>query len=173
MRGIRCGSPMMRGVRAGTPLMRFLLRCGRVRTVLDLICSTDGETVSLMLRARPYLLDGTVMVAETPALICLVHQLLAPVFPSFVSCGLRPFDCLMRIVLMGVVRSRTPIRFDWVTVRWWCSDGCCVLLMRPKAIRSSLLVVPLCHRQIFGRETPNDLTAKSSAIEMKRGLQVL
>jgi hypothetical protein len=30
-----------------------------------------------------------------------------------------------------------------------------------------------CHRQIFGRETPNNLTAKSSAIERKRGLQVL
>ena len=30
-----------------------------------------------------------------------------------------------------------------------------------------------CHRQIFGRETLSDLTAKSSAIEKKRGLQVL
>jgi hypothetical protein len=30
-----------------------------------------------------------------------------------------------------------------------------------------------CHRQIFGRETLSDLTAKSNAIEMKRGLQVL
>jgi hypothetical protein len=30
-----------------------------------------------------------------------------------------------------------------------------------------------CHHQIFGRETLSDLTAKSSAIEMKRGLQVL
>jgi hypothetical protein len=30
-----------------------------------------------------------------------------------------------------------------------------------------------CHRQIFGRETLSDLTAKSSAIEMRRGLQVL
>jgi hypothetical protein len=31
----------------------------------------------------------------------------------------------------------------------------------------------LCHRQIFGRETLSDLTTKSNAIEMKRGLQVL
>jgi hypothetical protein len=31
----------------------------------------------------------------------------------------------------------------------------------------------VCHRQIFGRETLSDLTAKSNAIEMKRGLQVL
>jgi hypothetical protein len=30
-----------------------------------------------------------------------------------------------------------------------------------------------CHCQIFGRETLSDLTAKSNAIEMKRGLQVL
>jgi hypothetical protein len=30
-----------------------------------------------------------------------------------------------------------------------------------------------CHRQIFGRETLSDLTAKSSVIEMKRGLRVL
>jgi hypothetical protein len=30
-----------------------------------------------------------------------------------------------------------------------------------------------CHRQIFGRETLSDLTAKSNAIEMKKGLQVL
>jgi hypothetical protein len=30
-----------------------------------------------------------------------------------------------------------------------------------------------CHRQIFGRETLSDLTAKSNAIEIKRGLQVL
>jgi hypothetical protein len=30
-----------------------------------------------------------------------------------------------------------------------------------------------CHRQIFGRETLSDLTAKSNAIEMKRGLQAL
>jgi hypothetical protein len=33
--------------------------------------------------------------------------------------------------------------------------------------------MPPCHRQIFGRETLSDLTAKSSAIEMKRGLQAL
>jgi hypothetical protein len=31
----------------------------------------------------------------------------------------------------------------------------------------------ICHRQIFRRETLSDLTAKSSAIEMKRGLRVL
>jgi hypothetical protein len=30
-----------------------------------------------------------------------------------------------------------------------------------------------CHRQIFGCETLSNLTAKSNAIEMKRGLQVL
>jgi hypothetical protein len=30
-----------------------------------------------------------------------------------------------------------------------------------------------CHRQIFGCETLSDLTAKSSTIEVKRGLQVL
>jgi hypothetical protein len=143
MHGTRRGSSMMRGVRADTPLMRFPLRCGRVRIVLGLICSIDGETVSLMLQARPYLLDGTVMVAETSVLICLVHQSLAPAFPSFVLCSPRPFDCLMRIVLMGVARSRTLIEFDWAIVRWWCSDGCCVLPMRPKAIRSSPLVVPL------------------------------
>jgi hypothetical protein len=55
-----------------------------------------------MLLARPYLLDGTVMVAETLGLICLTHRLLAPVFPSFVSCGLQLSDCLMPFVLMGV-----------------------------------------------------------------------
>jgi hypothetical protein len=56
-----------------------------------------------MLLARPYLLDGIVMVAETLELICSAHQLLAPVFPSFVSCGLQPSDCSTLFVLMGTV----------------------------------------------------------------------
>jgi hypothetical protein len=70
---------------------------------LGLICLTDEESVGLTLLARPYLLDDIVMVAETLALIYLVHQLLAPVSPSFVSCDFRPFDCLMGIVLSGVI----------------------------------------------------------------------
>jgi hypothetical protein len=133
---------MMRGVQAGTPLMRFPLRCERVRTALGLIWLIDGEIVDLTLLARLYLLDGTVVVAETLALICLMHQLLAPVSPSFVSCGLRPFDYLMRIVLMGTIQSRSLVEFDWVIVPWWCSGDCCVLLMRLRAILSNLLVVP-------------------------------
>jgi hypothetical protein len=63
----------------------------------------DGEIVGLMLLARPYLLDGIVMVAETLAPIYLAHQLLALVFPSFVSCDLQPFDCLMGTVPSGAV----------------------------------------------------------------------
>jgi hypothetical protein len=70
---------------------------------LGLICSTGEEIVGSTLLARPYPLDGIVMVAGTLALICLVHQLLAPAFPSFVSCGPQPFGCLMQIVLMGVI----------------------------------------------------------------------
>jgi hypothetical protein len=101
MHGIRRGFSMMRGVRADTPLMRFPLRCGRVRIVLGLICLIDGEIADLMPRARPYLLDGTVMVAETLVLICLARRLLVIVSPSFVSCDLLPSDCLMHFVLMG------------------------------------------------------------------------
>jgi hypothetical protein len=93
---------MMQGVRADTPLMRFLLRCERVRIVLGLICSIDVGIVGLMLRARPYLLGGIVMVVETLELIGLVHQSLVLVFPSFVSCGLRLSDCSTCPVLMGV-----------------------------------------------------------------------
>jgi hypothetical protein len=93
MHGIRRGFSMMRGVRADTPLMRFPLRCGRVHTVSGLICLTDGETASSTPRARPYLLDGTVMVAETLVLICLARRLLVIVFPSSVSCGLPLPDC--------------------------------------------------------------------------------
>jgi hypothetical protein len=74
-----------------------------VHTVLGLIYSFDGETVGSMLLARLYLLDGIVMVAETLALICLMRRSLAFVSPSFVSCDLRLPDCLMRLVLMGVV----------------------------------------------------------------------
>jgi hypothetical protein len=70
---------------------------------LGLICLIDGETIGLTLLARPYLLDGIVMVAETLVLIYLVHQLLVPASPSFVSCDLQPFDCLMGIVPSGVI----------------------------------------------------------------------
>jgi hypothetical protein len=94
---------MMRGAQAGTPLMRSLLRYGRVHIVSGLICWTDGEIVSLMLLARPYLLGGIVMVAETLELICLMRRLLALISPSFVSYDLRPSDCLMLLVLMGTV----------------------------------------------------------------------
>jgi hypothetical protein len=37
-----------------------------------------------MLRARPYLPDDIVMVAETLGPICLAHRLLVPFSPSFV-----------------------------------------------------------------------------------------
>jgi hypothetical protein len=93
---------MMRGVQADTPLMRFLLKYERARIVLGLICLIDVGIVDLMLQAIPYLLGGIVMVVETLELIDLVHQLLVLASPSFVSCGLRPFDCLMCPVLMGV-----------------------------------------------------------------------
>jgi hypothetical protein len=83
--------------------MRFLLRCERGRIVSGLICLIDGETVGSTLLARPYLPDGIVMVAETLAPICLMHQLLASVFPSFVSYDLQPFDCLMGVVPSGIV----------------------------------------------------------------------
>jgi hypothetical protein len=56
-----------------------------------------------MLLARPYLLDGIVMVAEMLEPTCSTHQRLELVFPSFVSYDLRRFDCLMRFVLMGVI----------------------------------------------------------------------
>jgi hypothetical protein len=94
---------MMRGAQAGTPLMRSLSRYRRVHIVSGLICWTDGEIAGLMLLARPYLLGGIVMVAETLELICLMRRLLALVSPSFVSCNLRPFDCLMLLVLMEMV----------------------------------------------------------------------
>jgi hypothetical protein len=55
-----------------------------------------------MLLARLYLLDGTVMVAETLEPICSVRQLLGFVSLSFVSGGLRLLDCLMHLVLMGI-----------------------------------------------------------------------
>jgi hypothetical protein len=103
MRGTRRGFSMMRGVQADTPLMRSLLRCGRVHIVLGLICWTDGEIASSMLLARPYLLVGIVMVAETLGPICLMCRLLVLVSPSFVSCDLRPFDCSILLVLMGTV----------------------------------------------------------------------
>jgi hypothetical protein len=92
---------MMRGVQADTPLMRFLLKCERVRIVLGLICLIDVGIVDLTLQAIPYLLGGIVMVVETLEPIDLVHQLLALVSPSFVSCGLRPSDCSTCPVLMG------------------------------------------------------------------------
>ena len=57
----------------------------------------------MTLLARPYLLDGIVMVAETLRLICLMRPQLAPVSPSFVSAGLRQFDCLIFLILMGAV----------------------------------------------------------------------
>jgi hypothetical protein len=94
---------MMQRVRADMPLMRSLSGYERVHTVSGLICWIDKGTVGLMLLARPYLLDGTVMVAETLGPTCLMHQLLALVSPSFVSCGLRRLDCLMSLVLMGTV----------------------------------------------------------------------
>jgi hypothetical protein len=103
MHGTHRGFSMMRGAQAGTPLMRSLSRCGRVHIVLGLVCWIDGEIGGLMLLARPYLLGGIVMVAETLELICLAHQSLAFVFASFVSCGLRPSDCLMLLVLMGTI----------------------------------------------------------------------
>jgi hypothetical protein len=56
-----------------------------------------------MLLARPYLSDGTVMVAGTLELICSVRRLLGFVSPSFVSGDLRLLDCLMRLVLMGII----------------------------------------------------------------------
>jgi hypothetical protein len=103
MRGTRRGFSMMQGVQADTPLMRSLSRYGRVHIVSGLICWTDGEIASLMLLARPYLLGGIVMVAETLEPVCLVRRLLALVSPSFVSCDLRPSDCSMPLVLMGTV----------------------------------------------------------------------
>jgi hypothetical protein len=56
-----------------------------------------------MLLARPYLPDGTVMVAEMLELTCSVHQLLGFASPSFVSDDLRLLDCLMRLILMGII----------------------------------------------------------------------
>jgi hypothetical protein len=103
----------------------------------------DGEIVGSTLLARPYLLDDIVMVAETLVLIYLVRQLLAPVFPSFVSCDLQPFDCLMGIVPSGVVWFHTPAGFDWAIILWWYFDDCCVPLMQSRAIPSNLPVAPL------------------------------
>jgi hypothetical protein len=94
---------MMLGVQASTPLMRSLLRCKRVHIVSGLICWFDGGIANLMPLARPYLLDGIVMVAETLELICLTRRQLALTFPSFVLGDLRRLDCLMHLSLMEVV----------------------------------------------------------------------
>jgi hypothetical protein len=53
--------------------MRSPSRCERVRTVSGLICWLDEEIVDLTLPARLCPLDGTVMVAETLELICLMR----------------------------------------------------------------------------------------------------
>jgi Ca2+/H+ antiporter len=55
----------------------------------------------------------------------------------------------------------------------WSQSLCWSVVMIGKAWRKSLFKQMMCHRQIFWRETASDLTAKSSAIEMKRGFQVL
>jgi hypothetical protein len=48
-----------------------------------------------------------------------------------------------------------------------------VKMRKKKRKRSDTTGKNFCHRQIFGRETLSDLTAKSNAIEIKRGIQVL
>jgi hypothetical protein len=47
---------------------------------------------------------------------------------------------LMSRVLMGTIWFRTPTGFDWVIIQWWRFVNYCGLLMRWRAILSSLLV---------------------------------
>jgi hypothetical protein len=103
MHGTRRESSTMRGAQVDTPLMRSLWRFGRVHIFLGSICWIDAGIAGLSLPTKPCLLYGIVMVAEMLELICLAHQRPGLVSPSFVSGGLRQLDCLMYLVLMGIV----------------------------------------------------------------------